>query len=401
MLIGVLLNYSVFCDINLSLQGEIQTSPWFYEPVYKMEGISFSTSWMMAITIQRFTAGLGIFSDYVSLNGKKEESLLKGAWFNLGCNAAALYEVSSWLLFSLHAGLFWNQSSFDFNNSGWLGRSLPGIELMFSTLISLTGNIDLEIINRFDLLLSQNELMEDIYYKLGARVHIDPGLRFFKVYLELDASYWDYKSDIMTDGVSSWVFLGQAGVFFRWGKKPAESIAETDRTDGDIIGQDEKTDPVVTFPDQAEDVEKQEKETDHVETVPDQHEITENREEDKIIPYTDPDLEALKNAEPGDSILFYSILFLNEDITEESLPVLNGMADILMKKESLVISIHGYSEFMQDPLKELELCKIRAKKIKDYLVSRGVKETQIRQHPVGNIIMDKRYYTRIEVIKNK
>lgn len=363
----ILVHTSAFSDIMYQMQGEIQTSPWFYEPVHQMNGISFSTMWMLGITINRFTTGLDVYSDYSSVHGIMESNLFKGAWFNLGCNLSFMYDFTSWWACKLSTGFLWNQSAFDYNNSGWLGRSLPGLELLFSSMFIITPDVHLEIVNRFDLFLSQNEFLEDAYCKLGARVHINSGfLRSMRFFLECDAVYWSYKSEIITEGLKSWMFKGQAGVAFQFGKKPAK-----DTYNEDII-----TDTIVI----------DEQENDHE---------TPNQD-----PYLDPALEKLKNSKTGDTVIFYNILFHNEDIADESIPVLDGLAELLLENNKLVISVHGYSEFMQDPQKEFELCKIRAHKIKEYLVSKGVAETQILKHPVGNIMIDKNYYIMIDVIKS-
>ncbi|MBN2534134.1 MAG: OmpA family protein [Spirochaetales bacterium] len=380
LLLCILSQFNGFGDINFCLQGEIQTSPWFYEPMFEMDGISFSTAWMAGIRIARFTAGLDIFGEYMNLNGNKESLLFKGAWLDLGCMLTAMYDVTSWLMLKLSAGFVWNQSSFDFNNSGWLGRGIPGFALLFNSMFYLTGFLSLEIVNRLDLLFSQNELMEDIFYTAGARIHINPGLEPFRFYLEFDASYWNYTSEIMPGGVKSWMFRGQAGLIVNFGKKSTGPVHEDTTTNNDII------------------IDTQEETEVPIDTITDQNEHA--GEENDRERYDDPYLDKLEKSKAGDSILFYTILFNNEELTPESLPILDGMAEILNHNDTLVISIRGYSEFMQNPQRELELCKIRARKIYDYLIARGVNNSHVRQNPIGNIIIEEKKYITIDVIQN-
>ena len=71
----------LYSEIDLSLNGEVQLAPWFYEPIYQLSGTSFSTAWIFGVMIDRFTPGLDLFLDYVSFDGNKEGAYLKGAFF--------------------------------------------------------------------------------------------------------------------------------------------------------------------------------------------------------------------------------------------------------------------------------------------------------------------------------
>ena len=66
----------------------------------------------------------------------------------------------------------------------------------------------------------------------------------------------------------------------------------------------------------------------------------------------------------------------------------------------MIIAVSGYAELIMDPGRELELCKIRAGKIIEYLVEKGVHDDQVKQNPIGNIITDKKTYIMIKIIKN-
>ena len=346
LIIIIFSNFSVLSDTNIYLQGEIQNSPWFYEPFYEMNCIRISTAWMLGVEFDWFTAGLDIFCNYVSLDGRKDSYLFKGALFNLGGNILTKYKLTTWMELSISAGFLWNQSSFDLNNSGWLGRSIPGFEIVAGSIFFFTDYLHLEILNRLDFLLYQNNLS----YTVGTRVYFYPGIHWLNLYAELDAFYWQYKSELLTEGVNTWMFQAQIGVSLYFNKKRAKSTSVD-------TGINEKQ-------------------------------------------YIDPTLAQLHNSKAGETLLFYTILFNDEEINDKSLPVLDELAGILNENKSMVISISGYAEFILDPLKELELCKIRSHYIKKYLVTKGVKDIQIQLNPVGNIITDKKTYITIDVLKN-
>ncbi|MBN2444044.1 MAG: OmpA family protein [Spirochaetales bacterium] len=369
---------TIYSDINYTLEGKVQTAPWFYETIYKMDCISFSTMWMAGIQLDWFTIGLDMYSDYVSLNGKEEGNSFKGSWFNVGGAVATRYEITSRIECEFHAGTIWKQSSFDFTDSGWLGRGLLGLEIIASSNITITSFLSLEIINKLDLFFSQDSSIDDMNYTFGVRTYINPGLQWLKVYGELDAFYWNYKSEILPDGLSSWMFQIQMGVSLKIDKNVKENVITVKESDETVkILTDETTESSPPLPDDKDpEIDNPEKQ------------------------YSDPGLTQLKNSKAGDKILFYSIQFDNESLLNESLPVLDGIAEILLENETLVISVQGYATFMQDPLKELELSKTRAIVIKNYLVTSGVEEARVIQNPMGNIITDKDTYILINVIVN-
>jgi len=371
ILVYILLNTNVFAQTDLHVSGTIQTAPWFYEFQYELHGISFSTAWAADIEINWFTVGLDIFSDYISVNGTSEDNLFKGAWFNIGSHIRTVYSLNSWLNFSLFTGLCWNQSSFDYNLSGWYGRPLLGLDFILSAHLFLSGFLQLEFFSRLNILFSENKFMDDMSFKGGLRTIINPGLKSIRFYIELDAFYWSYKSIIISEGVHSWMFQGEIGVSLDIWKK---SITKTDnKIKNNDLSKNDSESNVETARDQDEDSDK----------------------------YHDPLIEKLMNSKAGESIEFYSILFDNKDLTEESLPVLKEISEVLLDKKELVISIRGYAEFMQNPQKELELSQIRAKKIKEYLINQGVSDDQVQINPIGNIITDEDPYIVIDVIKNK
>jgi outer membrane protein OmpA-like peptidoglycan-associated protein len=377
-----------------SVQGYIHSSPWFYEPIYEMNCISFSTVWILGIDLGRISLGLAFLSDYVSFQGEKEGETLKGAWFNAGSTFEFTLAILPRLDLVIGAGGVWNQESANFNDFGWLSNGRPGIEITAAPLFTVSEFLELAITNRLDLFFPGEDEGINTQYFTGLRAYIHPGPAWLRLYSEVNAFYWSYNSEILPQEFSSWVFqarVGAAVTFNHLFQKKEDSDTnriiiseETDSKDTLETDQEEDRDEII-IPDETDGS--------------DESENGREQEKDDIIT-SDPDLLKLKNAQPGDEIKFYTIQFTNEALTPASIPLIEGMAGILRDNESLVISITGYSEFLMDPRKELELSKTRAAVIKEFLMTQGVKEEHIRLNPIGNIMMpEEKTYIGITVIR--
>jgi outer membrane protein OmpA-like peptidoglycan-associated protein len=180
--------------------------------------------------------------------------------------------------------------------------------------------------------------------------------------------YWTYNNEILSLEFSSLLFQVRVGASVTFGHSSQDTEDNNNNNNGIII-------PLNTDG------------------------TDESEEDQEEVFISNPDILRLKNAHPGDEFDFFSIYFDNELLAPASIPILEEMAIILQENEFLIISITGYSEFLMDPQKELELSKTRARIIKNYLQSKGVKKEQIQLNPMGNIIMEKPYIG-ITVIAN-
>lgn len=349
---------SLYANTGLSLDGRLQYSPLYYDPLYQLDNANISTSWQFGLILNQLSFGLGVFSDYTSINGLNIDTQLQGAWFNLGGSVFLRYQVLTWLRFSLNTGLFWNQSAFNYNASGWLQNSIPVHRFQFNTLLNFYNIVYLELINRLDMNFFENELLDNAVFRTGARFSIDFGLNFLRPFFELNAYYFNYKSEILTKGIETWAFQGQLGVSIHWKTVNKETLNKSIKNKDDNYTSDSKL------------------------------------IEDLYI----SEINSLKKAQVGDSVSFYSIIFDDIELTKNSKIALDAISTLLIDNPAFTLSIQGYSAFFQDPIKELEFCNMRAEKIIEYLTLKGVKKYQVRQDPVGNIIQNQEFYTKITVI---
>ena len=77
-----------------------------------------------------------------------------------------------------------------------------------------------------------------------------------------------------------------------------------------------------------------------------------------------------------------------DNITPESIQLLDYISSILKEKNEFVIKISSYSEYFGNPLKEFDLCKLRVKKIKEYFVKKGINEKRIELDSKGQILRE-------------
>ncbi|MBN1700146.1 MAG: hypothetical protein JW881_21725 [Spirochaetales bacterium] len=377
IILCVLSQYTIWSDIDLYLEGDLQSAPWFYETQYELNGISFSTAWAGGIRFDWFSVGLDLTSEYVSFNSSRDTGQLIGAWLNTGSDIVTSFEMTSWLRLQAGAGVLWNNSSFNYDDSGWLGKSLFGIEFLLGSTFFLTGNLQLDVIERLQLFVTSSSVTENCANILGIRTTYNPGIPWLRIFAEIDALYWGYANEILPEAIQSWMVRGHIGLTINIGKQRGKTFL-INNIRGDIPPVHPGTDSVEPHDDSdINDNSGNDREGNHI---------------------NNPAVKKLIDASPGDTLNFYDIDFTDEKLSEQSLPLLNDIAAVLIDEPGLVVSISGYSELIMDPIRELELCKLRALAVKTYLIERGVPESQVQLNPVGNIITDDRYYIMISVI---
>ncbi len=324
----------------------ISNAPWFYESLYRMNNISFNTAVLLGLDFGGILVGVEPFCDYMSLNGQDPANLLQGASIDFGVSADAFFKPAKWMEIKLGAGGLFQRSVFQYNDSGWLGLNRWGVTGSFDIGFIPTDFIDFVVKNRFDLVFAFDAGDPAEYlipnYSGGLRVDLRPGVEWLVVFAEADALYWNYSSELKS--VQSWMFQAQLGVTLEF------SLGETS---GGIHG---------------------------------------NNLGDKIVSKTiedkEPALLVLGEMKPGTEASFTAIVFNQgkDELLEDSIPVLDRIADILLKHESAIISVQAYAEYSGNPVFDLGLVKIRAEKIMAHLAGRGVSESRIKRASMGQVI---------------
>ena len=345
---------------------DIQSHPMFYEFQYKALGTSLNSSIMFGFKINNFTIGNELFVNYYSFQNQETENIFHGAWFSLRPTLNLYYKFNRWLELKGGIGGIWLKSNFEYHDLGWLITDQYGVSCLLNLKFFTWKYIDLEIINKMDLifLTDSNSQITGInpYYIGGVRTNFHPKITWLSIYIEIDGMYFNYATDNRDAKIGT--VLASAGVSidlsFPW-KKADETIKNEDKK----VDKKEKT--------------KKGK-------------IKKKKEETKVKEkkYDDPNLEKLYNAKVGDVIRFNGVIFEygTDNITPESIQLLDYISSILKEKNEFVIKISSYSEYFGNPLKEFDLCKLRVKKIKEYFVKKGINEKRIELDSKGQILRE-------------
>lgn len=341
----------------------LQNSSWFYEPLYMMSNISLDTSLIYGLKFDWFTIGTDIFCEYVSMNGQDPLRIFQGAWMNLGGTISTCFDLSSWMEIKLGAGGLWQKSSFQYNNSGWLGLDLSAVSLLFDTQFSVLPFMEIILRNRFDLMLTSDDdgALNGVLpnYTGGLRLLLTPisKIPWLCAFAEGTALYWNYSSKVRT--LDTWMFQVQIGVSLDFWSGDFDKSGQQKKADTP-----ENTVNKYLNPQGTAGKEKAE--------MPVQR------------------LNAFKRLNPGEKAAFTEIVFEDgkNTLMPESMPVLDGIADFLKSNTNLKVAISAYTEYYGDIAKEFELIKSRAKTIMAYLVNQGVAEDRIKIMATGQVIKD-------------
>ncbi len=97
-------------------------------------------------------------------------------------------------------------------------------------------------------------------------------------------------------------------------------------------------------------------------------------------------IQVIQHTEVGQNIVLENIYFATKSATIEgsSYASLNNLASQLKQQPSLVLEIQGYTDNVGSDADNLQLSTQRAKSVADYLVTKGVLQTQVQYHGYGS-----------------
>jgi outer membrane protein OmpA-like peptidoglycan-associated protein len=97
-------------------------------------------------------------------------------------------------------------------------------------------------------------------------------------------------------------------------------------------------------------------------------------------------IQVIQHTEVGENMVLENIYFATKSATIEasSFASLNNLANQLKQQPSLVLEIQGYTDNVGSDADNLELSTQRAKSVADYLITKGVLQTQVQYHGYGN-----------------
>lgn len=358
---------------------DLQSHPIFYEFQYKAISTSFNSSLMLGLRINNFTIGNEVFVDYYSFDGKDEANIFRGAWFSLRSTINLYYRFNQWLELKGGIGGIWLRLNFEYEDAGWLNTDQYGISLLLNLKIFTWKYIDLEIINKVDLmfLFNLDSQLTGInpYYIGGLRINFHPYVTWLSLYIEVDGMYFNYAA--FNRDIKTGTILASAGVSIDL-TFPREKIDEKyEKENKKIIKKKEK-----------KEIQKKNDTTEEDNIVKEKEQFKDEEDKIKEEKLADPNLKKLYNAEVGDIIVFNGVIFEygNNNIIPESIQLLDYICSILLEKNDFVIKISSYSEYFGNPMKEFDLCKLRVKKIKEYFIIKGINEKRIEIDSNGQIL---------------
>ncbi len=96
--------------------------------------------------------------------------------------------------------------------------------------------------------------------------------------------------------------------------------------------------------------------------------------------------QVIQDKKVGESVVLENIYFATQSSTidEASFESLNNLANHLKQQSSLVIEIQGYTDNVGSDADNLQLSTQRAKSVADYLIIKGVLQTQVQYHGYGS-----------------
>lgn len=324
---------------KVRLYADFWSNPFYFENTHTIYGGSFNGSIMVGARLDKFTVGAQIDENYFTFTGKNNGDDLEGAWNILRGTVVGYYEPISWFELKWGLGGAWKNSAYKTTTFGTVNTPKGGLSFVLDGLFRPMKYLDISVVNTLDIYITAVSV--ETYYYGGLRLIFHPVLKWLNLYIEAGGMPWLYSDDNVE--IQSGVFLWGVGISidltFPDSIKYTKNLKASKRN---IVGEDLGTDKKI---------------------------------------------EKLSNAKKGDIISFSDIIFFpNSDrIKEESYPVLDKIAKVLIKREAIVIEIGGYTNFVNNPDAELELSVKRSIKVAQYLSGKGVSAYRMKAAGYGGL----------------
>ncbi|MBN2443381.1 MAG: OmpA family protein [Spirochaetales bacterium] len=343
---------SAFCEEEIALHGSIRGCPIVFDPVYSIMGIDVGTSWRLGYYNNSFSIGLTGSFDYTLIDNMRSDNPVSGNLLHTRVILDQSYSVASSAVFSGGFGGIWLKDTIAIGSTETQVTDYYGLSFDFNMKFTLPGKfLSLELLNRIDLLYSLSPefvltAMAPHYYG-AVRFYLDFGIEWFQMYLEGKGQYWNdtYSGDNITSGF----FSAGVGLVFN---VPALKINKNGDSGVDVVV---------------------------IEQEPPE-------EKEKI----DPEVEKLKTIGDGDKVSFHNILFVknSDELIEISFIILDQIAVVLKELTNMNFIISAYAEYQENPVEEFKLYTDRAKKIKTYLIQKGIAEERLKVSSSGQIVTE-------------
>jgi len=344
-------------------------NPFIFEPKYSNGSNSFNGRIMFGLKYNKFTYGLSMFENYFSTGQNDGNADFFGAVNIFRWNFDFFYSPIDWIDIRAGVGFSLSISSYVYKYQYNDIKYDPGIFILYDMRFLLPIKfIEFQLLNRLDIFFDGINAIPR--YTGSGRFIVHPYFSWIGLYIEAGGETFLQKSANIN--VVSGYFVWSVGIQF-------ELNVDGMKKEFVILNKD-----IENFKNKKGVFKNNVKEI-IVDTTSDVF-----IENDAYVATTDTTVDSIKKlltAEVGDVVEFNNILFYSDHdkIKEESLPILNEIAEILIKRENIVIEVGGYTNSVGRFEEELELSMKRALKVAIYLSSRGVNINRIKATGYGGI----------------
>ena len=199
--------FRMFADFNVS--------PFYWEMSKNLGGFGMNGSLMLGAVWQEKTFGLQgdmNYNSFASLE-KDDSKKIDGAFCIFRFTAVGYIPLTKFMEIKVSAGGAFMSTAFNYQTKRNIQQLYAGPSLGFDMFLRIPSfyYAELQLINRFDLMIAENQNVYPYYYG-GARINFFPYVKWIKLYTEVGVMPWFYKDEQVR--VDTAMFTWSVGVSF-------------------------------------------------------------------------------------------------------------------------------------------------------------------------------------------
>ena len=199
--------FRMFADFNVN--------PFYWEISKNMGGFGMNGSLMLGAVWHEKTFGLQADMNYNSFASLEKEDSKKvdGAFCIFRFTAVGYIPLTKFMDIKVSAGGAFMSTAFIYQTERNIQQLYGGPSLGFDMFLRIPSfyYAELQFINRFDLMIAENQNIYPYYYA-GARINFFPYVKWIKLYTEIGVMPWFYKDEQVK--VDTAIFTWSVGVSF-------------------------------------------------------------------------------------------------------------------------------------------------------------------------------------------
>lgn len=185
-----LVQFRIFADFNVS--------PFYWEISKNLGGFGMNGSLMLGAVYKEKTFGLQAdvnYNSFASLE-KADSQKIDGAFSIFRFTAVSYIPLTKYMEIKAGIGGAFLSTAFRYQTERNIHQYYAGPSLSFDMFLRLPSfrYAELQFINRFDLMISENRNVHPYYYS-GVRINFFPYIKWIKLYAEVGIMPWFYKDE--------------------------------------------------------------------------------------------------------------------------------------------------------------------------------------------------------------